>query len=127
MRHPILAASLIELLDAQQREKHRPGAINPPDLLFPGALAVEAMMEGETIDRVAALIESSRALSGVLALVLASTPVGELSASELDSLTDLSYEIHLKLDQLQEIWAQVSDKQRSQMKEILAAQSGQGG
>jgi hypothetical protein len=127
MRHPILAASLIELLDAQQREKHRPGAINPPDLLFPGALPVEAMMEGETIDRVAALIESSRALSGVLALVLASTPVGELSASELDSLTDLSYEIHLKLDQLQEIWAQVSDKQRSQMKEILAAQSGQGG
>jgi hypothetical protein len=70
-----------------------------------------ACLEGETIDRIAALIESSRALSGVLALVLASTPAGELSASELDSLTDLSYEIHLKLDQLQEIWAQVSDEE----------------
>ena len=68
-------------------------------------------LEGQTIDRIAALIESSRALSGVLALVLASTPAGELSASELDSLTDLSYEIHLKLNQLQEIWAQVSDEQ----------------
>ena len=70
-----------------------------------------ACLEGETIDRVAALIESSRALSGVLALVLASTPAGELSASELDSLTDLSYEIHLKLNRLKEIWAQVSDEQ----------------
>jgi hypothetical protein len=70
-----------------------------------------ACLEGKTIDRIAALIESSRALSGVLALVLASTPAGELSASELDSLTDLSYEIHLKLNRLQEIWAQVSDEQ----------------
>jgi hypothetical protein len=69
-----------------------------------------ACLEGETIDRIAALIESSRALSGVLALVLASTPPGELSASEIDALTDLSYKIHLNLDQLQEIWAQVSDE-----------------
>ncbi|MFZ1883052.1 MAG: hypothetical protein WAU53_05480 [Rhodoplanes sp.] len=67
-------------------------------------------MEGETIDRIAALIESSRALSGVLALVLASTPPGELSASEIDALTDLSYNIRLNLDQLEEIWAQVSDE-----------------
>jgi hypothetical protein len=110
MRHPIPAAGLIELLEAQQREKHRPGAINTHDLLFPGALAVEAMMEGETIDRIAALIESSRALSGVLALVIASTPLGELSASEIDALTDLSYKIHLDLDRLKEIWAQVSDE-----------------
>ena len=69
-----------------------------------------ACLEGETIDRIAALIESSRALSGVLALVLASTPPGELSASEIDALTDLSYKIHLNLDQLEEIWAQVSDE-----------------
>jgi hypothetical protein len=68
-------------------------------------------MTEETGARIAALIESTRSLSGVLALVLASTPAGELSASELDSLTDLSYEIHLKLDQLQEIWAQVSDEE----------------
>jgi hypothetical protein len=64
-------------------------------------------LEGEAIDRIAALIESSRALSGVLALVLASTPSGELSASEIDALTDLSYNIHLNLDQLNEIWVQV--------------------
>jgi hypothetical protein len=67
-------------------------------------------MEGETVDRIAALIESTRALSGVLALVLASTPPGELSADEMDTLTDLSYKIHLDLDQLQELWAQVSDE-----------------
>jgi len=65
-----------------------------------------ACLEGETIDRITALIESSRALSGVLALVLASTPPGELSASEIDALTELSYKIHLNLDQLDEIWAQ---------------------
>ena len=45
-------------------------------------------MEGETIDRIAALIKSSRALSGVLALVISCAP-GELSASEIDALTDL--------------------------------------
>ena len=67
-----------------------------------------ACLEG--IDRIAPLIESLRALSGVLALVLASTPPGELSASEIDALTDLSYKIHLNLDQLSEIWAQVSDE-----------------
>jgi len=69
-----------------------------------------AYLEGETIDRIVALIESSRALSSLLALMLASTPPGELSASEIDALVDLSYKIHLNLDQLQEIWAQVSDE-----------------
>lgn len=64
-------------------------------------------LEGEAIDRIAALIESSRALSGVLALVLASTPPGEFSASEIDALTDLSYKIHLNLEQLDEIWVQL--------------------
>ena len=110
MRHPILAAGLIQLLEPQQREKHRPKAIGTHDLVSRGALRVEAGMEGETIDRIAALIESTRALSGVLALVLASTPPGELSADEMDALTDLSYKIHLDLDQLQKLWAQVSDE-----------------
>jgi len=86
------------------------GAISTHDLVFHGALRVEATMEGETRDRIAALIESSRALSGGLALVLASTPPGELSASEMDALTDLSYEIRLNLDQLGEIWAQTTDE-----------------
>ena len=67
-----------------------------------------ARLEGETIDRITALAKSSWALSGVLALVLASTPAGELSASEMDALTDLSYKIHVNLGQLEEIWAQVS-------------------
>jgi len=70
-----------------------------------------ACLEREKIDRIAALIDSSRALSGVLALMLASTPPGELSASEIDALVDISYKIHLNLDQLEEIWAQVSDEQ----------------
>ena len=74
--------------------------------------ATMACLEGETIDRIAALIESSRALSGVLTLVLASTPPGELSAIEIDALTDLSYKIHLNLDQLDEIWVQVGDEYR---------------
>ena len=69
-----------------------------------------ACLEREKIDRIAALIDSSRALSGVLALMLASTPPGEISASEIDALTDLSYKIHLHLNQLQEIWAQASDE-----------------
>ena len=97
----------------KQRGKHRLGLISTHDLVFPGALrlgATMACLEGETIDRIATLIESSRALSGVLALVLASTPRGELSASEMDALTDLSYNIRLNLDQLNEIWAQVSDE-----------------
>ena len=42
--------------------------------------------------------------------MLASTPPGKLSASKIDALTDLSYEIHLNLDQLQKLWAQVSDE-----------------
>ena len=69
-----------------------------------------ACLEGETIDRIAALIKSSRALSGVLALVLAGTPHREIAAGEIDALADLSYNIHLNLDQLEEIWAQVSDE-----------------
>ena len=70
-----------------------------------------ACLEGEKVDQIAALIESLRALSGVLALVLAGTPHTEISASEIDALTDLSYNIHLNLNQLKEIWAQVSDEQ----------------
>ena len=69
-----------------------------------------ACLEGKTIDQIAPLIETSRALSGVLALMLASTPPGKLSASEIDAFTDLSYTIHFNLDQLKEIWAQVSDE-----------------
>ena len=96
---PFLAAGFTELFEVSKAGSTPSGTI-----LEWGAM----MAGGETIDRIAALIESSRALSGVLALVLASTPPGEqLSASEIDALTDLSYKIHLNLDQLDEIWAQV--------------------
>lgn len=95
MRHPIIAARLIQLL-----EPLRPGAFSTHDLVFCGARTVQGMKE-ETIDPIAALIESTWALSGRLALVLASTPPGEISANEMDAFTELSYEIHLNLDQLQ--------------------------
>lgn len=104
---------LIELLDTQQRGKHRPGPIGAHDLALTVRLEwgqMMACMEGETVGRIAALIESSRTLSGVLALALASTHRGEISASEIDALTDLSYKIHLNLNELEEIWAQVSDE-----------------
>jgi len=73
--------------------------------------AIMACLEGEKFDQIAALIESSRALSGVLALVLAGTPHMEISASEIDALTDLAYNIYLNLSQLEEVWAQVSNEQ----------------
>jgi len=69
-----------------------------------------ARLEGEKFDQMAALIESSRALSGALALMLAGTPHMEISASELDAFTDLSYQIHLNLSQLEEIWTQVANE-----------------
>jgi len=79
----------------------------------------EAIEDGICDGRIAALVESSRALSGVLALVLASTPPGEISASGIDALTDLSYKIRLNLDQLNEIWAQASEElNRGQSREI---------
>ena len=68
-----------------------------------------ACLEGEIVDRIGALVNSPHALSGALALLLASTPRWEISASEIDALTDLSYNIHLNLNQLREIWAQVSE------------------
>jgi hypothetical protein len=80
--------------------------------MFNGALSVGAMMdclERTKINHITTLIELSQALSSALVLALASTPHGELSASGMDALTDLSYKLHLSLDQLEEIWAQASD------------------
>ena len=69
-----------------------------------------ALLEGEIIHRISSLVDSSRALSGALALALASTPHAELSTTAIDALADLAYKIHLNLDQLREIWAQMSDE-----------------
>ena len=71
--------------------------------------AMMACLERTIINHITPLIVSSLALSSALVLALASTPHGELSASEIDALTDLSYKLHLSLDQLEEIWAQASD------------------
>lgn len=71
-------------------------------------------LEGEKVDQITALLKSSRALSSILALMLAGTPHTEVSASKLDALTDLSYQIHLNLSQLEEIWAQVSSMQTNE-------------
>jgi len=65
-------------------------------------------LEEEIIDRITALVDLSRSLSGALALTLASTSPGEFSADKIDALVDLSYKIHLNLNQLEEIWTQAS-------------------
>ena len=109
MRDTILTAGLIELLGGTANRAAPSGTdLVPPCAFNKGTMM--ACLQGETIDQIAALIDTSRALSGVLALVLASTPLEELSANEIDALTDLSYKIHLDLDQLKEIWARVSDE-----------------
>ena len=50
------------------------------------------------------------ALSCVLALTVASTPPGEISPGEMDTLTNLSYKILLNIDELRETLAQVADQ-----------------
>ena len=40
MRHPFFPADLVELFEAQQREKHSSGPIGAHDLVFTGALRV---------------------------------------------------------------------------------------
>lgn len=80
--------------------------------MFNGALSCggyDGVLGTDKINHITPLIVSSLALSSALVLALASTPHGELSASEIDALTDLSYKLHLSLDQLEEIWAQASD------------------
>ena len=69
-----------------------------------------AFLDRETMGRLASLADSSHALSCVLALTVASTPPGEISDGEMDTLTDLSYKILLNIDELRETLAQVADQ-----------------
>ena len=50
-----------------------------------------ACVDDEKLRRLASLVDSSYALSSVLALAIASSPPGELSPDQMDVLTDLSY------------------------------------
>lgn len=69
-----------------------------------------ACVDDETLGRLASLVDSSYALSSVLALAIASSPPGELSPDQMDVLTDLSYKILINIAETRETLAQVSDK-----------------
>jgi hypothetical protein len=84
---------------------------NPPS--FPRAGGLGAMMAcvgGETIDRLASLVDSSYELSCILTLAVASSPPGELSPYEMDVLTDLSYRMLINIAEMRETLAQASDQ-----------------
>ena len=69
-----------------------------------------ACVDCETMGRLASLADLLHALSCVLALTFASTPPGEISDDEMDTLTDLSYKILLNIDELRETLARVADQ-----------------
>jgi hypothetical protein len=69
-----------------------------------------ACVDNETLGRLASLVDSSYALSSVLALAVVSSPPGKLSPDEMDALTDLSYRLLINIDELRESLAQVFDQ-----------------
>ena len=52
-----------------------------------------AGIDREIIGQLKSMVDSSYELSLLLTLMLASSPRGELSPSQMDALTDLAYEI----------------------------------
>ena len=52
-----------------------------------------AGIDREIIGQLKSMVDSSYELSLLLTLMLASSPPGELSPSQMDALTDLAYEI----------------------------------
>jgi hypothetical protein len=52
-----------------------------------------AWVDRETIGQLKPMVDSSYELSSLLTLMLASSPPGELSPSQMDAFTDLAYEI----------------------------------
>jgi hypothetical protein len=52
-----------------------------------------AHIDHETIGQLKSMVDSSYELSLLLTLMIASSPPGELSPSQMDALTDLAYEI----------------------------------
>jgi hypothetical protein len=71
---------------------------------------MEVEVNDEMLGRLASLVESTYALSSVLALAIASSPPGKLSPEQMDVLTELSYKILVDIAQTREILAHVSDK-----------------
>ena len=65
-----------------------------------------AWVDRQTIGQLKSMVDSSYELTLLLTLMLASSPPGELSPSQMDDFTDLAFEI-LKIQR--------------EMKEILAA------
>jgi SAM-dependent methyltransferase len=80
---------------------------DPPDSFLKSA----AVTYAEVLTHLA-LYRAFPAIGGVvvLALTIASTPPGEISGGEMDTLTDLSYKILLNIDELRETLAQVADQ-----------------
>jgi hypothetical protein len=67
-------------------------------------------VDGETIDRLASLIDSSYDLSCVLTLVVASSPPGELSPEQMDVVTALSHKVLTNIAEMRETLAKASDQ-----------------
>jgi hypothetical protein len=62
-----------------------------------------ACMDREMIGRLASLVDSSYELSCLLTLTVAASPPGELSADDMDALTDLCYKMLLNHNEMKEI------------------------
>jgi hypothetical protein len=52
-----------------------------------------ACLNRETIGQLKSMVDSSYELSLLVTLMLASSPPGELSPSQMDAFTDLAYEL----------------------------------
>jgi hypothetical protein len=62
-----------------------------------------AWVDRETMDQLKSMVDSSYELSSLLTLMLASSPSGELSPSQMDAFTDLAYEIQTIQKKMSEI------------------------
>jgi len=62
-----------------------------------------ARVDRQTIDQLKSMVDSSYELTLLLTLMLASSPPGELSASQMDAVTDLAYEIMTIQKEMREI------------------------
>jgi len=74
----------------------------PSYLCGPGE-PIMARVDRQTIDQLKSMVDSSYELTLLLTLMLASSPPGELSASQMDAVTDLAYEIMTIQKEMREI------------------------
>jgi hypothetical protein len=71
-------------------------------LCGPGEIKM-AWVDRQTIGQLKSMVDSSYELTSLLTLMLASSPPGELSASQMDAVTDLAYEIMTIQKEMREI------------------------